>query len=278
MGLGRLLAGDDERAQSAPVPAVVPIPIPPQSPRPTLRENLDVFLTEIEPPREQGEYVHASSLWELCTKQVVLFRKYAKQFGDETLKVIPPGLRMRFDVGSTVHDLVRQQYLGPMGRLYGQWKCVRCNGLITGKMPTYCACGSRRFDYVEPEYKDEELKLVGHLDGLDKDPLYGLGVLEIKTIDGALFKLLKAPQPEHEFRLHVYMKLAGLSWGRILYVSMALEKKSPFREFMIRFDARVWNRVAAKLKEIQHGGERACASRADPRAISCPAADRCFTR
>lgn len=237
-----------------------------------LRGALDRYLTGLEPSRVGSPMLHASQLFGLCTRQVLL----ARALKEVPQSVVPVTDRVRWDQGSAIHDLVRERYLGPMGVLYGEWRCAKCEGITTGAMPKRCRCGGRRLLYEEREVKNEELGIVGHLDGLEQRPGAGLGVLEIKTIDGALFKMLKQPQPEHTFRTHVYMWLAGLQWGRILYVSMAKERVSPFKEFYLRFDLRVAEQVRRTIEELRSGGRRCCEERQSARALRCPVGRTCF--
>lgn len=281
MGLGSRLQRP-ERTFTPPPPTAA-IVLPEQAVEPTLpstglslKDLLLKYATQVEESRLTEDYIHASDLYGLCSRKAVLVKEPDV---DLAPRVIAPALRITFDIGRAVESLLRLKYLGPMGVLYGDWRCVVCQALATGKMPKQCAgCGRKRFDYVERTVRNEEYKVVGNLDGMELHPAYGLGVLELKTIDGQLFKLLKQPQAEHIFRTHVYMWLSGLKWARILYVSKAMEKVSPLKEYFLSYDPKVVAPVIAKLKERADGGKKCCESSTDPRAIKCPVRGGCWTR
>lgn len=224
--------------------------------------------------RDEDGYVRASDLYGLCSKQ----RALQRQFNVVTVEQPSPGLRLMFDIGSAMHDMVRDKYLGPMQRLYGDWRCQSCRALVTGLMPRFCGCSRYAvFHYEERSSKNDEWKVRGHTDGLLIDPVRGKGVLEIKSIDGKQFDALRAPFPEHIFRTVVYEWLNGLTWGTVLYVCKSLKFPMPWKDFVVEYDDSVITNVKATLTELRSGGQRVCGSERDKRAQRCPVRTQCWS-
>ena len=239
-----------------------------------LREALHLALTVVEEKTYLADsWLHASSLHNLCSMHRVLQQVHQRP------QAVTPCDRMRWDIGHAVQAWVSNRYLGPMGRLYGEWRCLRCRVVTVGQMPPQCgACGFETLRYEEREVRHEELQIVGHLDGLDMDPTGTLRVLEMKTIDANFYKYrLKEPLAEHAWRTQLYCWLAGLDEGVVLYVSMGYEQHSPFKEYRVVADhAAIEATVRATVEAIRAGGTRACSSAMAPRAVGCPLRKPCW--
>jgi hypothetical protein len=265
---------------------VVLVPPPPgqQAPQQSLATSyrggeiskaLDEYLgSRQEVLRDDDGYVRASDLFDLCSRQ----RALQRQFNVVTVEQPSPSLRLMFDIGTAMHDMLRDRYLGPMQVLYGDWRCSRCRAIVTGLMPSFCSCGRRQgvFHYEERTLKNEEWKVKGHADGYVINPIRRKGVLELKSIDGKMFDALRGPLPEHVFRTVVYQWLAGVQWGVVVYASKSMRFPSVFKDFFVPYDESVITRVKATLSELRVGGQRVCGSERDKRAQRCPVARQCW--
>ena len=292
-------------APSVNVPSSAPVLPDTSQGRPPAHEGggslgaaLDVSLTVVDDQAyARDEWIHASRLHEMCSRQAVLARA---SLG--TPRVIRSADRMRWDIGHAVQAWVENKYLGPMGRLWGDWRCEACDELYVGVLwRPACACG-KPLHYVEREVRHAELGIVGHVDGYDFDVARADeigGVLEIKTISERLFGFLREPKSEHVWRTMLYCWLDDRSWGRILYVSMGYESRSPFREFLLERVAisgvMVWRlvdsasgrlireipddieaTVRATVAAVRTGGTRACGASSDARAMGCAWRTQCW--
>jgi len=233
----------------------------------------DFLASKMDVLRDDGEYVRASDLFDLCSRERALRRK----FNVVTVEQPSPSLRLMFDIGTAMHDLIRDKYLGPMQVLYGEWLCLRCGQYQTGTMPKFCSCSRyASFTYHERTVKNPEWKVKGHLDGVMLNPVRGKGVLEIKSIDGKMFDTLRAPLPEHVFRTVVYQWLSGMSWGVVVYACKGMKFPSSFKDFVVEYDDSIITKVKATLTELRSGGQRVCGSERDKRAQRCPVSRQCW--
>jgi hypothetical protein len=246
-----------------------------------LIDRLASRLVEVEASRLGTKNLHASKIYNICTKQHALARQHGVP-----LDVLTASQRLRFDIGESIHDYLRDRHLGPLGVLSGNWVCVRCGALVENAfMPPVRPVDRRRCNehgwrYREPVVRNEQLGLVGHLDGrIWSDAAQSLGVLEIKSKDPALMRTMRRPDPEHEYRTKIYCWLDGRSWGKILYLSTGLDDrpgKIPFREFDVAFDVRIPVLVEKIVADLRSGGTRACSTPEDARALLCPVVRHCF--
>lgn len=169
--------------------------------------------------REEG--FHPSQLFDFCPRQRVLAHFFPKP-GDGYFS---PESQSRMDWGTAWHWFAQNHYFGPMGLLYGWWRCNRCGKIMKDTlMPPpdlYCTPSTgvrpdaemehlvkvedeiaakkrpRRggyWTYVEHRVHTEE-GIVGHIDGFLQMPWGEKVLLEIKTMDGKWFKTLSAPDP-----------------------------------------------------------------------------------
>jgi len=103
-----------------------------------LSSDIDRFISTQEKqfPSNREEGWHPSEFCGACARALVI----------NSLVVIPkkeikPKLRRIFDVGTSTHRLYQEEYLGPMGVLWGKWRCSRCHTVKWGFMPKRrCAC------------------------------------------------------------------------------------------------------------------------------------------
>lgn len=253
-----------------------------------LQKALHDYIDAIkEPTRLGGEWLHASSLYTLCTRQHAIIRENAPSLDSEAIvESTPTPRRVIYDVGKATHYAVRNKYLGPSGLLYGAWKCRQCQAVVESTMPERCGCGGE-FRYKETVFRNDELKILGAPDGRlvrcpnempisCATPLIGMGILEIKSKEGALFKMIQAPEPAHCFQAQIYMWLTGLRWAIVLYVSKSQESKSPFKDWGILADERMGGTIRRIVEESKGQGERKCQTPDDKRAGKCFARGVCF--
>jgi hypothetical protein len=244
-GLGSPLPGQPARRRDR---RAIPLPHP-QTIGMTgdLSSQLVRELIQITPHRRDEPYLHASDLAARLTVQ--------RPDTGPGPEILPATQRVRFDIGAAVHDLVRDQYLGPLGRIYGTWLCP-CGEHVEGLMPSHCVCcGRREFRYLEQEVRNEEFKVVGVLDCLEADLALGLGVLDIKSIESAVFRLKsKLPLVRDIAQVKIYLWLTGYRWGRLLYVSTGMEERTPFRDFVVRYDMRFVARLVRLLQQLRKDG------------------------
>ena len=243
----------------------------------------DYLDTLTEPTRLGGEWLHASSLYDLCTRQHVI----AKENSSASIVESTPTIRrVVYDVGKATDYAACNDWLGPARLLYGTWRCQQCHAVVESTMPERCGCGGR-FQYEKTTFRNNELKIIGEPDGRlvrcpnempisCPVPLVGMGILEIKSKEGALFKRLQAPEPSHCFQAQVYMWLTGLGWAIILYVSKSQEPKSPFRDFGLLRNERTEGIIRRTVEEAKGQGERKCQTPDDKRAGKCFARGVCF--
>jgi len=190
--------------------------IPGKSPTPILKpisnpdEIEDLFVEEVydwvggvraKTPQFRGDRFHVSSLSNMCSRKVIFAEMYPELDVED---VIPAWLQMTFDFGSASHDWWQNKYFGPMGWLFGNWRCSRCRNIrkqqFQPKDPCVCGwvqkeedrqgngttCRSAcrwpggyeaedrncsmctmwgSWEYLEPRIDDPELDLVGNCDG-----------------------------------------------------------------------------------------------------------------
>lgn len=106
-------------------------------PKRSLVRSLDRFIVARSgrpSPREQNVW-HPSEIVgkDFCPRLEVLRRrlKLPEKRGE-----VDVGKERIFDVGHAMHHWYQEKYLGPMGELWGHWRCSRCHTVFTGVMPT----------------------------------------------------------------------------------------------------------------------------------------------
>lgn len=227
-----------------------------------------------EPPRAPG--LHCSSLWSTCPRVPLLEKKYAQYLRVEEDSA---GQRLTYDVGHALHDMVQNSYLGPFGRLWGNWKCLRCQEITyQGLMPKTCPrCelpwrdpvdGSQNILYAEMFVSDDDLKYCGHCDGIVLSRAGHKFVFEFKTISKSQFPGLRAAKHEHVVQCHAYMHALKLRKAVVLYLdkgSQADWKKMPdgswispnphLKAFLIEFDQKLWDTMSRRIREYHQAAE-----------------------
>ena len=127
-------------------------------------------------------------------------------------------LRRIFDNGHDVHDrwqkyLTRSGKIGSQFKLWGNWRCKKCNKLFEEQFEPEC-CG--KVKYAEVPLADKERDIVGKADGI----LVFHGVrylLEIKSINSAGFSKLNSAKKEHRKQAMIYARTLGVETILFLY-------------------------------------------------------------
>jgi hypothetical protein len=226
-----------------------------------------------EPPRKPG--LHASSLWKTCARIPLLSKQHVL-----SLEPIKAGQRMTFDVGSALHFWMQNDYLGPMGRLWGDWKCLRCQKVVAqGTMPEHCPeCdapwrsrdGCYNINYSESFVQDRELDYCGHCDGLLLDrTLQKKRVFEFKTISKSQYGGLHEAKAAHVIQVHAYMHTLDLQEAIVLYWDKGsqcdwsrtdgkwIAGPPHLKAYLIRFSSSLWGAMVARIKDYHRANERA---------------------
>lgn len=255
--------------------------------------------------RERAPGLHASSLWKTCARRRVL----------EHIHNVPPevnaaGNWLTYDVGHALHYWWQNNYLGPMGILIGNWRCLACNAVVATDAPQPEVCPTCKRDrrdvleYEEYHVYDPDLNFQGHSDGVIE-----LGgrrhVFEFKTASPSEFSMLTKPKLEHVVQAHAYMRTLKLTTTLIVYQNKGQQcawskaggrwraGKLNTKVFLIEFDNTLWDRFGVRCREYHEADamvrrlpvvtdaqaksfERLCTSPQCHLAEDCPVAVPCF--
>jgi len=256
-------------------------------------------------PSDRSPGVHCSEMYKFCPRRK-MFEELDPIDGAKDVDALTMA---RFNLGTALHDLYQNQYLGPSGILLGRWECKRCGFTVGGTdrdswlpMPSgpcekcletaKCECiwsddcsvekhcqlcplgGFWR--YVELPVRDEETGYVGHTDGiLNTDPL---SLLELKSAGPRSYRYLKKPYDSHVLQASLYMRPLGLDQARIVYIDKANEDDNIVKEFVVDYDEAAVERALALVRSYNAARE---AKEFPPRILgcdtrNCPWASRCF--
>lgn len=193
--------------------------------------------------------------------------------------------------GTMFHDWIRHELLGPLGILYGQWKCARCesrvereDGATRYRMPKEpCAkCKHDKWFFHEDEIIDPVRGISGHHDGvLYWNEEYYL--LELKTANDWSFKgFMMKGTPEYYVDQAVgYQELFGFDKTLMIYQNKDTSKR---HTAIIRQDKERVSRLFGKItafRQALDGGpipDRICENASCTRAKGCTLAKVCFQR
>jgi hypothetical protein len=234
---------------------------------------------------------HPSQMFAFCPRREVLEHHFPKP----EASFIPPELQMIFDWGTAWHWLAQNNYFGPMGILWGMWTCNGCSTKIEGFMPDPCkSCHPRwkpgpvryggYWTYIEPHVFNKEWQIPGHGDGiliLDKKPDGKRSLLEIKTINGARFRMLSKPDEKYVFQINIYLWLLGLDRCWLTYWSKDADQQRP-KVFRISYDPEIPNEVMRRIRLHKRAWpekrlcEGVCKTDRDKLALDCPQRGNCF--
>jgi len=234
--------------------------------------------------------VRGSACGSFCGRR----RQIANALGEAALGKEPaPAKRAatvaKWNIGTALHELYQNNYLAASGLLVGQWKCQDCNqtyGDTQKPVPRpgngrclFCGVGALKF--VEPEFYDAELDLRGHCDGFVS--LNGeMFLLEMKSIDGALFSGLVDAKPEHKAQAMVYCHYFGLKQILLVYIDKNAGGSPLTREFVVPYDEALFLTIKERIVSFRSARAehrlcgRVCQNTSDENGKYCPAKHICW--
>ena len=175
-------------------------------------KEVDAYLWGLNdvPSGRQTKVIHPSSFSiSKCDRQIAY-----DLLGVDQHHKIGPRLRLIFDAGHAIHDVVQG------------------------------ALDLSSSDF-EPEVLvvDEKLKIHGHCDGR-LSPEVGI---EIKSIGSKGFKSLQKAKPEHEAQATIYGAILGLQKIHYVYVN---KETGDIAEFVVPVSRKLWHKQAARASNI----------------------------
>lgn len=236
--------------------------------------------------------IHPSRIHDICWREQFYIQKY----GTGRAR-IQEGIQYRKGlIGSAYHKFFQNKILGPLGILHGTWHCNSCGKVVQGAMPmNICTCSSiclemdycpqsvprdcricerTTWRYIEPEIRNGLLE--GRADGLLED-----SVLELKTLDSAVFKTIQKPFKKAVLQSSIYAKELGYDYITHFYIN---RDDSEIKDFRIAIDTDMLQKIVYDpledlmvcLKEDKLPELKICKTRRKKEAKVCPHADRCF--
>ena len=158
--------------------------------------------------RKIGHY-HPSSI-RGCKRSM-----YYDRIGTKPVERIPADLRMLFNMGHALHDMME------------------------------------RYFKVIPGFESEvavefaPLNIYGHCDGVFREQEW---VLEIKTIGETGYQTLVRPDISHVWQVHCYMFALNIPRTQLLYVNRSSGAK---RLFKVEFSMDIWNEIVGVLDYVE---------------------------
>lgn len=254
-----------------------------------------------EPP-DDPNFIRSSNLYKVCGRREAILMAEPSM---RPRRISSVGGQLTFDVGHALHWWWQNRYLGPMGRLWGNWFCARCDKVvIQGLMPKRCPSCDQGYKkvitYEEMVLKNERLRYKGHPDGLLVDaPGPPKLLFELKSKKSERFETLKKPDPEHSIQAHSYMRPLGVREAMIVYVDKGKQvlwkvlggRITPVgpprvKVYHILFDDALWADVEKRILDHWRAKDgappeelcRICPSPTSSFARICAARDVCFSR
>tara|TARA_Y100000593_G_C4323378_1_gene345246 strand:+ start:8866 stop:9681 length:816 start_codon:yes stop_codon:yes gene_type:complete len=129
--------------------------------------------------------------------------------------------RVIFDVGHGIHYFVQNNYLGPMGILWGEWKnlskwkSTKPQEIVEGFYP---GGPLGTWEYIEPEVTIPEYEVIGHVDGIIKTENEEY-VLDIKSISNYGFNRLEEVSETYLNQINLYMHALSYNKGQFLFIN-----------------------------------------------------------
>ena len=212
---------------------------------PVIVDPLISYLTAYDDGYAQDGLLHMSQLHYLCPRAQILSGLSGVWSKPSAM------LQAKFDIGHAMHYHYQNKYLGPMGILHGDWRCLRCGAIVSGEMPDSEGCGNSDhvWEYVETVCRIPEYGIIGKCDGIidrgDGEPW----VVDFKTQDPYLFHNCTGASEAHKMQVNLYMYALGISRGIVLYIDKsANDRKVPCKEFIVERDDTLLNAAFEKAK------------------------------
>tara|TARA_Y100000004_G_C8848824_1_gene383827 strand:+ start:163 stop:912 length:750 start_codon:yes stop_codon:yes gene_type:complete len=240
----------------------------------------------------------------------------AKAHGVNLSQDVDHDLAWVFGTGTAIHDHWQNEYLTTLGDVFQGWWTDGSSSELSERMTIK---GPRRegpllhewtarpgpgWRYVELEFRDSDLRLTGHCDGVLVWPDGETEILELKTISEKGFSYVNGrvghhPRAAHILQVHAYMMFTGLERARIVYIRKDLNNKMKdcLHEHLIERDERIVEIVVELLERCREVADvdlealtpierlawpltwprlEDCPDSSAYRAISCAMKGRCF--
>jgi len=211
---------------------------------PTFVEVLSLALARMgEKKIEPDMWLGPSSIADMCPKAMVL----ACRMGGDLVSHNDAKSSWIMGMGTAIHSFL-QISSGRAGVLLGGWKCHVCHAMtgdvlgggvsIASAVPMPDRCPHCRhepgwrtdWEYVEPTVQSESLRIRGHLDGILELPGRHREIVDFKTSKSTAMAsrtgLQQQPYRSNVIQLNVYLGLAGMEYGRLIYVDRGADSPS----------------------------------------------------
>lgn len=245
-----------------------------------LQPLLEEFLYEPRNTKIQGpdDWLPASAMGTWCPRWHVMAWRMGLR---EATRDLDAQARWAIDRGTAFHRVFQELWMGPMGWLYGGWRCPTCGHLhiststgekdtpliegwkspVTPKnavlMPKRCErCNhkSSKFDpfrFEEPWCRNMAEKVRGPCDGILHLPGNAVEFFDLKTT-GNLKYVRKEPRIKDVIQLHWYMDAYDIRRGRIIYVNTGAKRfDEAIAEHIVPFDSTLMTKEKRKIRDLR---------------------------
>jgi len=224
------------------------------------------------PDESRGDGNHPSQLYKFCPRKEILKHFFPKPEAD----LISPETQTAFDWGTAWHWLLQNHRYGPMGHLWGDWRCERCASVVKDSFmpPPHMACreGAEKvfLELVEEDikagkrprrggywrYKEPQIRsgppwdIVGQCDGImyakpwkiEGDPF----MLEIKTAKDSSFQKVYRPDPSYVFQISLYLHFLGIKRCCLTYWTKGEPVSKP-KQFWVTEDPDAFEQTKSRI-------------------------------
>lgn len=191
----------------------------------------------------RGNYIHVSSLVDLCARQYYLARRYQVDRPER----ITGGHQTTFAIGRALEAHVKRHIMADrsLGGIWGMWACAcgHSRGIGLHRTDRTCErCGRPMDRYEEPVLRDEEYRIIGRPDVTLHEGRAFKVVLEIKSMARDRWDRLTAPLADHMLQALMYRWLyqrqgyAVYDHVILLYITKDFRYGSPYKEFHAHAD------------------------------------------
>lgn len=241
------------------------------------------------------DWVHASSLKDICPRQFAL----ARQMDMPLYEAVRGPQRVMWELGRAVERHIRAQLIRGRARrgFYGRWRCLCKASEVRGfyASGTQCQhCNQPLDQYHELTLFDAEHKVSGNPDLIFEFDTV-LVPLEIKSISAKQWDELAEPKADHVLQVALYhhlLRVEGLrahDQGVVVYCVKDYKFGSVYKEFHVDFSSERVRRMvatalaeAATLRQHEDAGTLPprvlCQTAQMTRAKRCPLVGQCFNR
>lgn len=247
---------------------------------------VDIINRKLESTREipiptADTVYRVSSLVRMCPREEVLRNRLKVK----KIEKIDARLQRIFDIGTSFHNLVQQEWFTKWGMLVGDWNCLSCKAVYKNCLkPKKCSCGHDGFSYTELAFKDEEYLFTGHCDGILEFVGNRRILLELKTCNSKQYQLItqikKSPLQAHIDQVQLYMWMSGTREAIVLYID---KDESLLSQFWVKYDQKIVSRYLNNIADARNGMRGGdlpvrtiCDSSSCARAKSCTVRKECF--